>query len=140
MLINKHIMTTPENIKQLIIESDSNTLFKTLANRYIDGVEDMLSTRSLNRELVETVAREKHLLDILYASDEVIFYTVYGKDEWSIKYPVRSIYKNDKGNWERCATVAPTMDTAYLVYLEDKQKARGFADFALKMLDIKLED
>ena len=133
-------MTTPVNIKQLIEESDSNTLFKTLANRYIDGVEDMLSTRSLNRELVETVAREKHLLDILYASDEVIFYTVYGKDEWSIKYPVRSIYKNDKGNWERCATVAPTMDTAYLVYLEDKQKARGFADFALKMLDIKLED
>lgn len=133
-------MTTPENIKRLIAESDNNTLFKTIANRYIDGVEDMLSTRSLNRELVETVAREKHLLDILYASDEVIFYTVYGNDEWSIKYPVRSIYKNDKGNWERCATVAPTMDTAYLVYLEDKQKARGFADFALKMLDIKLED
>ena len=133
-------MKTPEKIKQVIEESDSNALFKTLANKYIDGLEDMLSTRSLNRELVETVAREKHLLDILYASDEVIFYTVYGNDEWSIKYPVRSIYKNDKGNWERCATVAPTMDTAYLVYLEDKQKARGFADFALKMLDIKLED
>ena len=133
-------MTTPENIKRLITESNNNTLFKTIANKYIDGVEEMLSTRSLNRELVETVATEKHLLNILYASDEVIFYTVYGNDEWSIKYPVRSIYKNDKGNWERCATVAPTMDTAYLVYLEDKQKARGFADFALKMLDIKLED
>ena len=133
-------MTTPENIKRLIAESDNNTLFKTIANRYIDGVEDMLSTRSLNRELVETVAREKHLLDILYASDEVIFYTVYGYDEWSIKYPVRSIYKNDKDNWERCATVAPTMDTAYLVYLENKKNARCFADFALKMLDIKLDD
>ena len=133
-------MTTPENIKQLIEESNHTSLVKTLANKYIDGLEEMLSTRSLNRELVETVAREKHLLDILYASDEVIFYTVYGNDEWSIKYPVRSIYKNDKGNWERCATVAPTMDTAYLVYLENKQDARGFADFALKMLDIKLED
>ena len=133
-------MTTPENIKQLIEESDSNALFKKLANRYIDGAENIFSIERKNRELVETVAREKHLLDILYASDEVIFYTVYGNDEWSIKYPVRSIYKNDKDNWERCATVAPTMDTAYLVYLEDKQKARGFADFALKMLDIKLED
>ena len=133
-------MTTPEKIKQLIEESNHTSLVKTLANKYIDGLEEMLSTRSLNRELVETVAREKHLLDILYASDEVIFYTVYGNDEWSIKYPVRSIYKNDKGNWERCATVAPTMDTAYLVYLENKQDARGFADFALKMLDIKLED
>ena len=133
-------MTTPEIIKQLIEESNHTSLVKTLANKYIDGLEEMLSTRSLNRELVETVAREKHLLDILYASDEVIFYTVYGNDEWSIKYPVRSIYKNDKGNWERCATVAPTMDTAYLVYLENKQDARGFADFALKMLDIKLED
>lgn len=133
-------MTTPEIIKQLIEESNHTSLVKTLANKYIDGLEEMLSTRSLNRELVETVAREKHLLDILYASDEVIFYTVYGSDEWSIKYPVRSIYKNDKGNWERCATVAPTMDTAYLVYLENKQDARGFADFALKMLDIKLED
>lgn len=133
-------MTTPEIIKQLIEESNHTSLVKTLANKYIDGTEEMLSTRSLNRELVETVAREKHLLDILYASDEVIFYTVYGNDEWSIKYPVRSIYKNDKGNWERCATVAPTMDTAYLVYLENKQDARGFADFALKMLDIKLED
>ena len=133
-------MTTPENIKQVIEESDSNTLFKTLANRYIDNTEYILSIERKNRELVETVAREKHLLDILYASDEVIFYTVYGSDEWSVKYPVRSIYKNNKDNWERCATVAPTMDTAYLVYLEDKQKARGFADFALKMLDIKLED
>ena len=133
-------MTTPEIIKQVIEESNHTSLVKTLANKYIDGLEEMLSTRSLNRELVETVAREKHLLDILYASDEVIFYTVYGNDEWSIKYPVRSIYKNNKGNWERCATVAPTMDTAYLVYLENKQDARGFADFALKMLDIKLED
>ena len=133
-------MTTPEIIKQVIEESNHTSLVKTLANKYIDGLEEMLSTRSLNRELVETVAREKHLLDILYASDEVIFYTVYGNDEWSIKYPVRSIYKNDNGNWERCATVAPTMDTAYLVYLENKQDARGFADFALKMLDIKLED
>jgi len=133
-------MTTPENIKQLIEESDSNALFKKLANRYIDGAENIFSIERKNRELVETVAREKQILDILYASDEVIFYTVYGSDEWSVKYPVRSIYKNNKDNWERCATVAPTMDTAYLVYLEDKQKARGFADFALKMLDIKLED
>ena len=133
-------MTTPEIIKQVIEESNHTSLVKTLANKYIDGLEEMLSTRSLNRELVETVAREKHLLDILYASDEVIFYTVYGNDEWTIKYPVRSIYKNNKGNWERCATVSPTMDTAYLVYLENKQDARGFADFALKMLDIKLED
>lgn len=133
-------MTTPENIKQLIEESDGNALFKKLANGYIDGAENIFSIERKNRELVETVAREKHLLDILYASDEVIFYTVYGNDEWSVKYPVRSIYKNNKDNWERCATVAPTMDAAYLVYLEDKQKARGFADFALKMLDIKLED
>ena len=133
-------MTTPEIIKQLIEESNHTSLVKTLANKYIDGTEDLLSIKRKNRELVETVAREKHLLDILYASDEVIFYTVYGNDEWSVKYPVRSIYKNDKGNWERCATVAPTMDTAYLVYLENKQDARGFADFALKMLDIKLED
>ena len=133
-------MTTPEIIKQVIEESNHTSLFKTIANKYIDGTEDLLSIKRKNRELVETVAREKHLLDILYASDEVIFYTVYGNDEWSIKYPVRSIYKNDKGNWERCATVAPTMDTAYLVYLENKQDARGFADFALKMLDIKLED
>ena len=133
-------MTTPEIIKQVIEESNHTSLVKTLANKYIDSTEYVLSIERKNRELVETVAREKHLLDILYASDEVIFYTVYGNDEWSIKYPVRSIYKNDKGNWERCATVAPTMDTAYLVYLENKQNARGFADFALKMLDIKLED
>ena len=133
-------MTTPEIIKQVIEESNHTSLVKTLANKYIDGLEEMLSTRSLNRELVETVAREKHLLDILYVSDEVIFYTVFGDDEWSKKYPVRFIYKNDKDNWVRCATVAPTMDAAYLVYLENKQKARGFADFALKMLDIKLED
>ena len=133
-------MTTPEIIKQVIEESNHTSLAKTLANKYIDSTEYVLSFERKNRELVETVATEKHLLNILYTSDEVIFYTVYGNDEWSIKYPVRSIYKNDKGNWERCATVAPTMDTAYLVYLEDKQKARGFADFALKMLDIKLED
>ena len=133
-------MTTPEIIKQIIEESNHTSSTKTLANRHVDYLASILSIEEKNYQLIKTVAREKYLFDILYASDEVIFYLVFGDDEWSEKYPVRFIYKNDKDNWERCATVAPTMDTAYLVYLEDKQKARGFADFALKMLDIKLED
>ena len=55
-------MTTPENIKQVIEESDSNTLFKTLANRYIDNTEYILSIERKNRELVETVARENKFI------------------------------------------------------------------------------
>ena len=133
-------MTAPEIIKQIIEESNHTSSTKTLANRHVDYLASILSIEEKNYQLIKTVAREKYLFDILYASDEVIFYLVFGDDEWSEKYPVRFIYKNDKDNWVRCATVAPTMDTAYLVYLENKQKARGFADFALKMLDIKLED
>lgn len=133
-------MTTPEIIKQIIEESNHTSSTKILANRHVDYLASILSIEEKNHELIETVTREKYFFDILYVSDEVIFYLVFADEEWCDKYPVRFIYKNDKDNWVSCATVAPTMDAAYLVYLENKQKARGFADFALKMLDIKLDD
>ena len=35
-------MTTPEIIKQVIEESNHTSLVKTLANKYIDGLEEMI--------------------------------------------------------------------------------------------------
>jgi len=44
--------------------------------------------------------------------------------------------------WQRVNTVSPTLDTAFLCYLESKYLDANsrFTDFALKMLEIKIEE
>lgn len=78
------------------------------------------------------------------SNDDVKIYTVRPKekDDWETKYPYRSIVKNKDGKWTRSCTVSPTLDIAYLVYLENKHLGLNsqFSEFAMKMLGIKIED
>ena len=97
----------------------------------------------IDRELISQVAKEDKdkLLEVVLSTDEVKVYTVSGKDEWDIKYPFRSIYA-EKGTWKRSSTVSPTFDIALIVYLQNKYLGLNsqFVEFAMKMLEISLED
>ena len=125
-----------------LIESDehSNQLQKNILKGFILRAKDKETERTEVRDLIEQVANEKKLASVVVSTDEVKIYTVYGKDEWDIKYPFRSIYFKD-GKWNRTSTVNPTLDTAFLAYLSYKYQGGNsqFTDFALKMLEIKIE-
>jgi hypothetical protein len=130
-----------ERLERLIeSDKDSNQLQKNILKGFILRAKDNETERQEVKTLVEQVANEKKLSEVVVSTDEVIIYTVYGKDEWDIKYPFRSIYLKD-GKWNRTSTVSPSLDTAFLVYLSYKYQGGNsqFADFALKMLDIKIE-
>lgn len=133
-----------EKLKELITNSDSNQLQKNVMIGFITRAEESEDKNSEDRQLVIDIANEKRLSKIVLSNDEVKIYTVNpkGKDDWETKYPYRSIFKNKKGQWERTCTVSPSFDLAYLTYLEKKYLGLNsqFTDFAIKMLEIKIED
>ena len=127
-----------EKIKELVDSSEPSQLQKRLINGFIKRVKDKQEEEREDRQLIEQVANEKKLSEVILSTDEVKIYTVSGKDEWDAKYPFRSIYVSKKGTWERCSTVSPNLDLAYLVYLQHKHLGLNsqFVDFAMKMLEI----
>lgn len=131
-----------DKIKELINSSDLNQLQKNVTNGFIDRANNYEIERQLDRDLIEKVAKETKLKSVILSTEDVKIYTVYGKDEWSIKYPFRSIYLNKDGKWVRCNAVAPNLDTAFIIYLEQKYLGMNsrFSDFALKMLEIKIDN
>jgi hypothetical protein len=127
---------TTEKIKELVNNSELPQLQKNVMNSFIDRAKDEQERKREDRQLIEQVANEKKLSEVILSTDEVKIYTVSGKDEWDIKYPFRSIYVGKKGTWERANTVSPNLDLAYLVYLQYKHLGLNsqFVDFAMKML------
>lgn len=127
-----------EKIKEFVNNSELPQLQKNVMNGFIDRAKEEQERQREDRQLIEQVANEKKLSEVILSNDEVKIYTVSGKDEWDIKYPFRSIYVGKKGTWERCSTVSPTLDLAYLVYLSHKHLGLNsqFVDFAMKMLEI----
>lgn len=128
-------------LEDLINGSDMNQLQKNSSLGFVSRAKETEEQRGNVRQLVEETANEKKLNGIVLSTDEVIIYTVFGKDGWDIKYPFRSIYFDGK-KWQRLNTVSPTLDTAFLCYLESKYLDANsrFTNFALKMLEIKIEE
>lgn len=131
-----------DKLKELIESSELSQLQKNVMNGFIQRAKDEQERKSEDRQLIEQVANVKNLSEVVLSTYEVKIYTVSGIDEWDIKYPFRSIYLDKQGKWRRVNTVAPTLDTAFLNYLEYKHIGWNtrFADFAIKMLEIKLEE
>lgn len=131
-----------EKIIELINSSDLNKMQKNVTIGFINRAGEEQIKKSSDRELIEKLDKGKNITEIILSTDEVKIYKVTGKDEWDIKYPYRSIFVNKSGEWRRITTVSPTLDTAYLVYLQNKhlQINSQFVDFAIKMLEIKLEN
>jgi hypothetical protein len=130
-----------EKLKELISKSDLPQLQKNIMNDFIDRAKDEQERNRNDRQLIEQVANEKKLSEVILSTDEVKIYTVRGRDEWSVKYPFRSIYVGKKGTWQRSNTFSPNLDLAYLAYLQYKHLGLNsqFVDFAMKMLEIPLD-
>jgi hypothetical protein len=130
--------TTTDKIKEFVNNSGLPQMQKNVMTGFIDRAKDEQERKREDRQLIEQVAKEKKVLKVILSTDEVKIYTVFGKDEWDIKYPFRSIYLNKEGTWGRTNTVSPTLDLAYLVYLQSKHLGINsqFVDFAMKMLEI----
>ena len=132
-----------DKLKHLCAEDKTLTkVHKIIIDAFIDRADEQETSRIKTQQLIESIAHEKHILDIVLSTDDVKIYTVGGKDEWEIKYPYRCIILDKNGKWKRCSTVSPTFDIALLVYLQNKHIGENsqFADFAIKMLNINLED
>lgn len=131
-----------DKLKELIDNSDLVQMQKNILNGFVMRSAVNEEQRLADRNLIETVANEKKLSEVVFSNGLVKIYTVSGKDEWSIKYPYRIIFVNDKGVWERNNNVSQTIEIAFLVYLGGKYLGNNsqFVGFAVKMLEIKLED
>lgn len=128
-------------LEDLINDSDMNQLHKNVSLGFVSRAKESEEQKRNLRKLVEETTNVKNLDTIVLSTDEVIIYTVRNGDEWDIKYPFRSIYFKDE-KWQRVNTVSPSLDTAFLCYLESKYLDANsrFTDFALKMLEIKIEE
>ena len=128
-------------LEDLINDSDMNQLQKNVSLGFISQAKESEEQKRNLRKLVEETTNVKNLDTIVLSTEEVIIYTVRNGDEWDIKYPFRSIYF-DGEKWQRVNTVSPSLDVAFLCYLECKylDVNSRFTDFALKMLEIKIEE
>lgn len=129
-------------IKDAINSIDCNQMQKNVMKGFIDRASEDHNERIKDRTLIEDVAREKKLLEVIVSNDDVKIYTVSGKEEWDVKYPYRSIFKDHKsGKWLTSNTVSPNLEVAYLVYLEKKYLGFNsqFVPFAAKMLEITID-
>ena len=131
-----------EKIKEFVNNSELPQLQKNVMNGFIDRAKKEQQRKNEDRQLIEQVANEKKLSEIVLSTDEVMIYTVRGKRESDINYPFRIIYISKKGIWERIAIASPTFDLAFLIYLQYKYLGVNsqFADFAIKMLEISNEE
>lgn len=131
-----------EKIKQIVNgSSELSKPQKYIMNGFIDIIEKEQERKREDIQLIEQVANEKEVSEVILSTNEVKIYTVNGRDEWDIKYPFRSIYVDKKGTWERSSTVSSNFDLAYLAYLQYKHLGLNsqFVHFAIKMLEIPNE-
>ena|SRR5690349_1695956 len=129
-------------LEELIDNSDLNQLQKDITRGFISRAKEYEYNYSKDRELIEKIYSNKIYFTIVISTEEVkIFQLLNPKDKWDIKYPFRSIYLDKDNNWRRVVKVSPSVDAAYLCYLENKylNSGSGFADFALKMLEMRYE-
>lgn len=134
MVVNK--------LKELVENSQElNPMQRNHILGFISRAEEMETKYQYDRDLVEAIAKERKPFEVVLSNERVKIYKVTGKDEWDTKYPFRSILCNEKGVWEKCSTVSPTFDLAFLTYLEKRHIGLNsqFVEFAAKMLEIKID-
>jgi hypothetical protein len=132
-----------ERLEQLIKESDWLLTHKNIHLGFISRAKENEDKRSEVRDLIEKVYSKCTLESIPIITDEFIVFKIIGKkdDKWDTKYPYRGIFFKDS-KWNRIHTVCTSVDEVLLTYLGEKYLGGNsqFADFAIKMLNIKIEE
>ena len=133
---------TADKLSELVNNSELSQLQKNLMLGFIANAMEAKNKNSIDRKLIEEKAGINNISEVLLSNDDVKIYKVTGKEEWEVKYPYRSIYCDKKGVWRSTNMVSPSFDVAFIVYLEAKylDSNSKFSDFALKMLEIKIEE
>jgi hypothetical protein len=132
-----------DKLEELIDGSDLNQMQKNITKGFILRAKEDLEEVGKDRKLIEETYSKDMYFDIILSTEEVkIFKIKNSKNKWDVKYPYRSIFLKDKGKWERVSTVSPSLDIAFLNYLGLKYDGYStrFADFAMRMLEIKIEE
>lgn len=127
-----------EKIIELVNSSTLNVMQKIWAKRLIVKAIDTEEKEQKDKELIKEISREKNNFEVLLSTDEVKIYKIEGAKDWDLKYPYRSIYLDEQGNWRRTATVSPNLDYALLTYLQYSKLGEDneFVTFAAKMLEM----
>ena len=128
-------------IEDLIDNSDLTILNKNLLFNFVSRAKEQEEERRKVRYLMEEICRVRKLEEVVLSTEELIIYKIKVKDEWDAKYPFRGIYFKEN-NWHRINTVCSSVDEVLLTYLGEKYLGRNnqFTNFALKMLEIKIEE
>jgi len=132
-----------ERLEQLIDGSDMNQMQKNISKGFISRAKENEDKRSEVRDLIEKIYSKCTLESIPIIADEFIVFKIIGKkdDEWDTKYPYRGIFFKDN-KWNRIHTVCTSVDEVLLTYLGEKYLGGNsqFADFTMKMLNMKIEE
>lgn len=133
-----------DKLHELIDNSDLGGLQKNIHKGFVIRAIEKEDNERKDRELIEkhAIISNGKGFEVVVSAPDFKIYCIHGKDEWDVKYPYRSIYLDEKQNWNRSNTVSPTLDVAILVYLGHKYLGDNnqFADFAIRMLEIKTND
>jgi hypothetical protein len=136
-------MNTANTLEELVNSSGMNQMQKNITNGFIFRAKENEGKRSEVRDLIEKVYSKCSIESIPITTDEFIVFKIIGKkdDEWDTKYPYRGIFFKD-GKWNRIHTVCTSVDEVLLAYLGEKYLGANnqFANFAMKMLEIKIEE
>lgn len=127
-----------EKLNELVEKSDLNQIHKNIMKGFIQRAEEWQTERTDERALIELIANEKRLDEVVVSTPEFKIYTVAKGNPWDEKFPYRVIFLDESGKWVSLHTVSPSVDSALLVYLEYKYAGPNsqFALFAHKMLDM----
>jgi len=130
-------MMKTEFIENLIDNSDKNTLQKNILIGFVRRSAEAENNRTLDIELIQKISSCEKIQEVLLSTEDLKIYKVCGKRESDISHPFRSIFKKDD-KWHNTFEVSPTLDTAFLAYLNSKYANNGdFSVYAVRMLDIK---
>jgi len=127
-------------IKDLIEKSELNQMQKNIAKGFIDRATAFEEENKQTVDLIKSLEYKLHSIKkVCIKTENYIIYqlTPNEKDEWSIKYPFRSIIKS-KDNWFKTSMVSHNIDVAVLVALQELYLGANsdFADFSMKILEI----
>lgn len=137
-------MNKKDKLIELVNNNDLPSIQKNILNGFIERAYADEVKHIEDRVLCERISNES-VSKVLYSTDEVKIYKINpsGKDDWSVKYPFRLIYLDQKFNkWFRASSISPTFDIAFLVYLKDKYLGvnSDFVFFATRMLGINMDE
>lgn len=120
-----------------LIELIDNSELMPAQKMFFKGLIQRSDERIKEREFIQQISNEKYINEVHVSTDDVKIYDIQKKIYADAPY--RFIYRDKDGKWRNGYSLSPSIDIAYLAYLELKYLGDNsrFTQFAMKMLEIK---